>query len=99
MDTSRISNNQSVYIPVENRVLELTLAVAYYFSRHNIFSTEYHYQQAIVHSSVGEAAKFEEFYEKLSSVSFGSNNSHELLYDTITHHSDIFNSSMVFLIL
>lgn len=99
MDTSRISNNRSVYIPAENRILEITLAVAYYFSRQNILSTEYHYQQEIVRSSVGDAARFEEFYEALSSVSFGSGNSHEALYDAIIRRTDIFNSSMIFLVL
>ena len=99
MDTARISNNRSVYIPAENRILEITLAVAYYFSRQNILSTEYHYQQEIVRSSVGDAARFEEFYETLSSVSFGSGNSHEALYDAITRRTDIFNSSMIFLVL
>ena len=99
MDTARISNNRSVYIPTENRMLEIILAVAYYFSRQNILSTEYHYQQEIVRSSVGDAARFEEFYETLSSVSFGSGNSHEALYDAITRRTDIFNSSMIFLVL
>lgn len=99
MDTARISNNRSIYIPAENRILEITLAVAYYFSRQNILSTEYHYQQEIVRSSVGDAALFEEFYEALSSVSFGNGNSHEALYDAITRRTDIFNSSMVFLVL
>ena len=99
MDTARISNNRSAYIPAENRILEITLAVAYYFSRQNILSTEYHYQQEIVRCSVGDAARFEEFYETLSSVSFGNGNSHETLYDAITQRTDIFNGSMVFLVL
>ena len=53
MDTARISNNRSVYIPAENRILEITLAVAYYFSRQGIFSTEYH--KRVVYSREGKS--------------------------------------------
>ena len=98
-DTSRISDDISVYIPVENKILEITLAAAYYFSRHNILSSEYHFQQEMIRSSVGDTAKFEEFYETLSSVSFDGKNSHTALYGAVTQRADIFNSSMIFLVL
>lgn len=98
-DTSRISDDISVYIPVENKILEITLAAAYYFSRHNILSSEYHFQQEMIRSSVGDTAKFEEFYETLSSVSFDGKNSHAALYGAVTQRADIFNSSMIFLVL
>lgn len=98
-DTSRTSDDISVYIPVENKILEITLAAAYYFSRHSILSSEYHFQQEMIRSSVGDTAKFEEFYETLSSVSFDSKNSHTALYGAVAQRADIFNSSMIFLVL
>lgn len=99
MDTLRISSDYDEFIPVENRILEITLALAYYFSRHNIFSSEYHYHREIIRSSTGDASGFEEFYETLSAVPFNSNNSHDTLLNSIVHHADIFNSSMIFLVL
>ncbi len=98
-DTFRYSTEQSEFLPAENRILELTLALSYYFSRNNICAAEYHLQQDIVRLMVENTWKFEEFYNNISEISFSSMNTHRSLYESAMRRRDIFDSSMVFLIL
>ena len=98
-DTFRYSTEQSEFLPAENRILELTLALSYYFSRNNICAAEYHLQQDIVRLMVESTWKFEEFYNNISEISFSSMNTHRSLYESAMRRRDIFDSSMVFLIL
>ena len=98
-DTFRKSSKQSEFLPSENKILEVTLALSYYFSRNNICAAEYHLQHDLVRLMVESTWKFEEFYNNISAVSFSSMNTHELLYDSVIRRRDIYDSSMVFLIL
>lgn len=98
-DTFRKSSKQSEFLPSENKILEVTLALSYYFSRNNICAAEYHLQHDLVRLMVESTWKFEEFYNNISAVSFSSMNTHKLLYDSVIRRRDIYDSSMVFLIL
>lgn len=99
MDTFRSSAEAAEFIPAENRILEIALAVSYYFSRNSIEAAAYYYHEQIIKATVGNAAKFDEFYEMLSETAFDKRNIHQLLREALTQRSDIFNSSMVFFIL
>lgn len=99
MDTFRSSAEAAEFIPAENRILEIALAVSYYFSRNSIEAAAYYYHEQIIKATVGNAAKFDEFYEMLSETAFDKRNIHQLLRKALTQRSDIFNSSMVFFIL
>lgn len=98
MGTYRYSTSQHVFIPTENKMLETALAVSYYFSRNNISAAEYHYHQELVRLSVGKTSEFEEFYDRLSEVSFSQMNTHGLLCEEILRRTEILESSMVFLV-
>jgi uncharacterized protein (DUF58 family) len=97
-DTFRISSDPAEFLPSENRVLELTLAIAYYFIRNNISVAEYHLRQELVRLSAENTQRFEEFYEDISQIAFSSLNTHQLMYDQALRRRDIFESSMAFLI-
>lgn len=99
LDTFRNSCDPSVFIPIENKILEIGLAVSYYFSRNNISAAAYHYQQEIIRLSVRNVLEFEEFYDALSAVPFDQRNTHQLLCGAFARYEEIFESSMVFLIL
>lgn len=99
METYRNSKDQMEFIPVENKILEITLAIAYYLSCKYISATEYHYHQGLVRLPVGSNAKFDEFYENLSKVSFDDRNTHKNLCEAVMQRREIFQSSMAFLIL
>lgn len=98
MDTCRRSKEQMEYLPLENKLLETTLAVAYYLSRNYLHTTEYHFYQTLIQSGVGTDAEFNEFYERLSTVSFSDRNTHTLFCEAVKLRPEIFRSSMIFLI-
>ena len=97
--TFRRSNDPAVFLPPENRVLEVVLALSYYFSRNNICAAEYHFQEELVRLTVESTWKFEEFYGSVSGIAFSSQNTHELLYESVLRRQDIAESSMAFLVL
>ena len=98
MGTYRYSTSLHVFIPTENKMLETALAVSYYFSRNNISAAEYHYNHELVRLSVGKTSEFEDFYDRLSEVSFSQMNTHGLLCEEILRRTEILESSMVFLV-
>ena len=98
-DTFRGSNELSDFLPKENKILETTLAIAYYFSRNNICSAEYHLYEDMVRVSAENTWKFEEFRSAISEIAFSSQNTHSLLYESAMRRQDITDSSMAFLIL
>ncbi len=98
-DTYREGTGRREFLPKENKVLETALAVCYYFSRNNIPAAEYHLMQEMVCLTVESAPRFESFYNIMSEISFGSLNDHKMLYENVMRRRDIFDSSMVFLIL
>lgn len=98
-DTFRSSGEQSEFLPTENRILEVTLTLAYYFSKNNICAAEYHLGQDMVRLTAENTWKFEEFYDSVSEIGFSSQYTHLRLYESAVRRRDIFDSSMVFLIL
>lgn len=98
-DTFRSTDDRTLYIPEENRILELTLAVSYYFDRNNIPFAAYFYQQSLCRAYPEKSTGFDGFYEAVSAAVFDRKNTHGLLYEAVIGRGDIFASSMVFFIL
>lgn len=99
MDSFRNGEDPMKFIPMENKILETTLAVAYYLSNHFISATEYHYQHNMVSLPVGKGDAFERFYEELSQTSFDNRNTHQALFHAVISTKAILQSSMIFLIM
>ncbi|MBR6045140.1 MAG: DUF58 domain-containing protein [Ruminococcus sp.] len=98
-DTFRSSDEQAVFLPAENKILEVTLAVSYCLRRNNISAAEYHLEQKLVCVNARSSAAFEEFYDVISDIGFSDRNTHKLLYSSVLAKREIFGSSMVYLIL
>lgn len=99
MDACRYSKDLYEYIPMENKILETTLAVSYYFNRKNISVAEYHYEQEMVSTVVGSDHVFDAFYHKMSKVSFDERNTQERLFERVLTQQEIFESAICFFIL
>ena len=97
-DTCRCGTEQNEFLPTENKLLEVVLAVAYYFSSNQISVAEYHLGQELMRVSAESTWKFEEFYDQIAAISFSSLHTHQLLYETAVQRRDLFSSSAVFMI-
>ena len=98
-DTCRNSAEPYEFLPPENKILETALAVCYYFSRSRISAAEYHLSGELTCLSSDSTWGFDSFYDAVSQISFSSLYTHALLYDQVMRRRDIFDSSMIFLIL
>ena len=88
-----------MFLPAENKILEVTLALSCYFSRNGICAAEYHLGQELERLSVENTWRFGEFYDNISQIVFSSRNTHQRLYETALQRSDLRDSSTVFLVL
>lgn len=102
MDSCRYSNDPYVYLPVENKVLELTLAIAMFFCEKNIGVSEWHLKSKVAGASqfsVRSNHQFEAFYSHMSSAIFDTDNSQEILFDTLMRNDEVMNSAVVYMVL
>lgn len=99
MDTERYSNNNLEYIPVENRILEIVLAIAAYFSNKNISVAEYHYRDNSLMINVAENGGLGIFYENISQVSFAEANEQRLLFADVSKRPEVMESAFIFMII
>lgn len=99
MDAERTDEDPCVYIPIENKVLELTLAIALFYCNKKIGFSQYHYSKGPVSKNIQSFGGFDEFYKEMSTVSFDESNSQKLLFDNLSVNNDIFHSSLVYIVL
>lgn len=95
MDSKRISYEPEEYLPLENKLLEITIALAYYYLERGIRVCVYAYNSRPVSYALERVDDFEEFYEAMSSFSFDEDNTSEKLYGFTMSAPDIAASSAV----
>ena len=98
MDSSRLSPSIHQYLPVENKVLEICLALNLHFSNARIPVTNYYsdhgFQEAVV-----DKERFEGFYQNLCGFRFSEENPLDLLCADALSQSGIYTKKAVFMIL
>ncbi len=99
MDSCRYSADPYVYLPVENKLLELTLAISLYFCNKSIASNEYHFYRQLISQLVENKTQFEDFYKQMSSLIFDSANTQQKLFENLLRDEKIFSSAVVYMIL
>lgn len=99
MDSHRVSRNPDEYLPLENKILETTIALAYYYIEHGIRVYVYAYESAPCCYAMETPDDFEDFYNKLSFFSFSENNTSEKLFAFTSEIPEIGNSSAVIFIM
>ncbi|MBO7386318.1 MAG: DUF58 domain-containing protein, partial [Lachnospiraceae bacterium] len=93
MDSKRVSYEPEDYLPLENKLLEITLALAYYYLERGIRVCVYAYNSRPVFYALERVDDFEEFYETMASFSFDEDNTSEKLYGFTMEAPDIAASS------
>ena len=70
LDTKRISTDEYVYIPVENKCLEIVLALTNYFSAYSIPTTLFYSQNNPLTATCNEGHELDSFLNTVSAIKF-----------------------------
>ncbi|MCR5322364.1 MAG: DUF58 domain-containing protein [Lachnospiraceae bacterium] len=110
LDTDRISDNEYEFIPVENKCLEIVLALADYYAKRSIVSTLKFYNLsssgAETHSQASDLEEIkcsgvngmDEFLARVSSIQFRNSEGSWQAARMISHDQAFRNSLVVFMI-
>ena len=98
-DTKRYSSDNRIYLPLENRILEILLALGIFFAERNITFTAYYGQRGTMRDHVDSIRDFEEFYQKVSEMVFDADEEVRNTLADAMAKGDIWNSKVVFIIL
>ena len=69
-DTNRCHKDNRVYLPIENKILELTLALGFFMAEKNISTSVYCGQRGINHMQIEGIKTFDAFYKRISGITF-----------------------------
>ena len=102
-DTKRCSEDAKMYLPIENRILEIALALALFMAKSNV-PVSYFYRQnddrsAVRQGSLNSVSDIEGFYEQIKKTHFDKNADVRTDLQGILQDGLLFNKAVVFLIL
>ena len=102
-DTKRYSEEPEVYLPIENKVLEIVLALSLFMSKGNT-SVSYFYRQNDAHTGIRQGrldgvGDIENFYEQMKGVHFDRNPDMKADFEKITQDGTLMDMAVVFLVL
>lgn len=102
-DTRRYSEERGIYLPIENKILEITLALALFMSKSNI-PVSYFYRQnssenGMQHGRINGVGDIENFYEQIKEVDFEQNADMYAGLLGILHSGMLMEQAFVFFVL
>lgn len=98
-DTLRIDEKPERYLPVENKLLEATLALTYYYVQGMVPVTAFYHQASLQTMILKNEAAFESFYEAVAGVSFENTERVGTLYDSLSRNPDIYHCKVVYVMI
>ncbi|MCR5626389.1 MAG: DUF58 domain-containing protein [Lachnospiraceae bacterium] len=98
MDSCRYSEKCAEYLPVENKLIETTLALSLFFTEKGE-SVNVLYRGTALSETVLSLNNFEVLYERMSAFIFRAENTPALLFSEVLYDRRIFKSRSVFLVL
>lgn len=98
-DMTRYSRKAEEYLPVENRMLEVFLALGYFFTRKDMGFSAYYTQREVIRKQVRGMRDFDEFYRSVSGVDFGEDADLLNLTEQVTAQGGIWGSGIAFFVL
>ncbi len=99
MDSHRVSRNPDEYLPLENKILETTIALTYHLLSRGISVNVYAYQSGPVCFGLENTDDFQNFYAAMSAFSFDERSTDEKLFGYVSETPDIAKSSAVIFVL
>ena len=98
MDSCRYGKDMGDFLPLENKVLETTIAVVYYYLSKGINASVFTYEGAPKKYSLQGMASFEDFYAAMGEFAFKEEHTTDNLYKSVWA-SKITSCSMVYMII
>lgn len=98
-DTKRYSFEQREYLPVENKLLEVFLALGIFLAEKNVSYDAYYKQNSLVKHHVRAIEDFDSFYKNVSEISFDVNENFEKLLEDVRRQGAFVRSRVVFFVL
>jgi len=99
LDTMRFSSDSAIFLPVENKMLEVLLAISLFLSGKNILTREYHLDSALSANCVQDRRQFESFYNTISKIEFNSIKTLSRTFESLSGCYNLLNCHTVFLII
>jgi len=99
LDTMRYSSDNQYYLPLENKMLEIVLAISLFLTEKNILTREYHCNNVMHSTIVQNKNQFDNYYQSISSIEFSDLNSTKKTFEMLLANRDIFRSHTVFFVI
>ena len=99
LGTRRISDDPTVHLPVENRILELALALSRFFLLQRIPVNAYHIEGTLQTVSVTGSESFELYYRRCSELAFDASYLDRLLFAAAKKRPEILGTRAAFFVL
>lgn len=98
LSTHRVSEEIKEYLPVENKLLEIALALSYYFVGKNMPVSVAYQKEKTEEVKGANLQQFRLLYDKLSELSFREDYEDENLFAGVLKAGVLFRNRMVFLV-
>lgn len=99
LSTCRYSTKPADYLPPENRMLEIALALSRFFVLQGIPVRAYHRSDSLVSSGISDNITFADYYELLAKLAFFPTEKDSLLFDSLRNVEDVLSGRAAFLII
>lgn len=99
LDTSRDEKEEKVFLPMENKQLEVVLALSYFLCSRNMPVQEFHFAGEPVCNHVENVSGYDDYYEKISAIRFDSGYSQEKLMETLQQNLKWLDFQAVFFVM
>jgi len=98
-DTKRYSREIKEYLPLENKILEIMVALGIFLVEKNMTYVAYYGQSGIVSNRVDSVKEYTQYYDKLSRVICGEKEDFTHMLLSLTDHGSMWNAKVVFCVL
>ncbi len=98
-DTKRYDNNPKEYLPIENKILETTLALALYYVKKKIAVHTCYLSTKLEEQQVNNMQSFDTYYEMMAAVGFDEGREHETFFACAAKNQILLQSRAVIFVL